>query len=187
MAVFGSLQTVRAQMAGSPALLAGLDFVERCLTPGSDERQRLMALAPDASGRTELAHGAFALEQCYLSKPSDKVRWEAHRLFIDIQAVIVGDEIMEVTDVSDLAVSEDLTPGKDMIFYHSYPDATRLRARDGFLAVLFPQDGHRPGLAVDAPVTIRKVVVKVPVCRLGPSPIKVAGSAMPAVRIADKS
>lgn len=163
MAVFGSIQTVRAQLAASPALTAALDFVERCLTPGSDERQRLMALAPDDSGRTELAHGAFALEQCYLSKPTDKVRWEAHKLYIDVQAVITGDEIMEIADVAELAVAEDLTPEKDVILYHPYAEGTRLRARDGFIAVLFPPDGHRPGLAVDSPVTVRKVVVKVPV------------------------
>lgn len=163
MAAFGSLQTLRDQMTGSPAFDAALEFVERCLNPGSDERRRLMGLAPDASGRTELAHGAFALEQCYRSKPTDTVRWESHRSYIDVQAVISGDEIMEVADVAELTVAEDLTPEKDVILYHPYPDGSRLRARDGFIAVLFPVDGHRPGLAVDSPILVRKVVVKIPV------------------------
>ena len=49
MAIFGSLATVRAQMAGSPALAAAMNHVERCLTPGTDEHKRLMALAQDTS------------------------------------------------------------------------------------------------------------------------------------------
>jgi YhcH/YjgK/YiaL family protein len=137
--------------------------VERCLTPGTDEHKRLMALAQDTSGRVELAHGAFALEQSYLTKSADKARWEAHKIYIDVQAVITGDEIMEVADVSELVVAEDLTPDKDVLLYEPYADGTRLRARDGFVAVLFPVDGHRPGLAVASPVPVRKVVVKVPV------------------------
>jgi YhcH/YjgK/YiaL family protein len=163
MAAFGSLETIRAQVAGSPALAAALDHVKRCLTPGTPDHQRLMALSPDESGREELAHGAFALEQCYLTKLSEKAKWESHKEYIDVQAVISGDEIMEVADIADLTFAEDLTPGKDVILYQPYADGTRLRARDGFVAVFFPVDGHRAALAVDEPAAVRKVVVKVPV------------------------
>jgi biofilm protein TabA len=163
MAIFGSLETVRAQIKHSPALTSAFAHAERCLTPGTDENKRLMALAPDASGRVELEHGAFALEQCYLTKPGDQVCWESHKVYLDVQAVIAGDEVMEVADVTDLSVSEDLTPEKDVIFHHPYAAASRLRAGKGFVAIFFPVDGHRPGLAVDSPAPVRKVVVKVPV------------------------
>lgn len=162
MAIFGSLETVRSQAASFPALATALAHVERYFIPGSAEQQRLTALEADESGRVELDHGAFALEQCYFTKPSEAVRWEAHKVYLDVQVVVSGDEILEVADVAGLAVAEDFTPAKDVLLYHPYADGTRLRARDGFVAVFFPPDGHRPGLAVDSPVLVRKVVVKVP-------------------------
>ncbi|HEY8990572.1 MAG TPA: YhcH/YjgK/YiaL family protein [Luteolibacter sp.] len=162
MALFGSLETVRSQAASFPALATAFAHVERYFTAGSPEQQRLAALNADESGRVDLDHGVFALEQCYLTKPSEAVKWEAHKVYLDVQVVVSGDEILEVADVSELSVEQDLTPDKDVLLFHPYADGTRLRARDGSVAVFFPPDGHRPGLAVASPALVRKVVVKVP-------------------------
>ncbi len=163
MAIFGSLVTVRSQLKPSPAFDAALDYVERCLTPGSEENQRLAAMQPGDKGRAELAHGAFAMEARAATKPPGEGRWESHKAYIDVQAVVSGAEIMEVADIADLAVTEDLTPEKDLVFYQAPGRSTRLLAESGFIAVFYPEDGHRPSQALDAPAPVCKVVVKVPV------------------------
>ena len=62
-----------------------------------------------------------------------------------------------------LSASEDLTPGKDVLFYHPSPRASLLKPVGGQGAVFFPVDAHRPSMAIDTPVLVRKTVVKVPV------------------------
>jgi YhcH/YjgK/YiaL family protein len=81
---------------------------------------------------------------------------------VDVQAVICGTEIMEVADIGELVLTEDLTPEKDLLFYQAPHSCSRLLAGAGFIAVFDPADGHRPSMAVDAPMPVRKVVVKVP-------------------------
>lgn len=164
MALFGSLATVRAQLAGSPSYLRTLAYVEEILRPGSPAHQRLLGVPMGETGRVELGDGVFALEQAYLPKPRATGRWEAHRAYIDVQVVVIGDELMEVTDVSRLRVAEDHTPGKDILFFEGYAEGSVLRVRAGEVAVFYPVDAHKPSLAVgEAAVVVRKTVVKVPV------------------------
>lgn len=165
MAVFGSLATVRAQLAGSPAFLAAFDYVARCLDASTAEHRRVQAVPVDTSERVELGDGMFALEQAYRAKPPADGRWESHRAYIDVQVIVAGEERMELADVRDLRVAEDFTPGRDVLFYHASDAGSSLRATAGAVAVFFPVDGHKPSLALDpaAPALVRKTVVKVPV------------------------
>ncbi|MFA6961571.1 MAG: YhcH/YjgK/YiaL family protein [Opitutaceae bacterium] len=164
MALFGSLATVRTQLAGSPSFQRTLAYVEEMLLPGSPAHQRLLAVPVGETERVELGDGVFALEQAYTAKPPAEGRWEAHRVYIDVQVIVTGDELMEVTDVSRLTIAEDLTPAKDLLFFNGYADGSVLRMRTGELAVFYPVDAHKPSLAAGTPpALVRKTVVKVPV------------------------
>lgn len=165
MAVLGSLSTVRAQLAATPAFTAAFAYVERCLTPGSAEHSRLLAVPLDATGRVELDHGAFALEQAYYPKQPVQGRWEAHREYVDVQVIVAGREQMELTDTGNLVVDEDFTPGRDLIFFQPYANGSVFVADTGAVAVFFPVDAHKPSLAApgEAQVVVRKTVVKIPV------------------------
>ncbi len=163
MALFGPLAAVRAQLADSRRFAAALACVEECARPGTALHGRLAAVAPGATDRVELAGGAFALLQAYLTKPRTEGRWETHRAHVDVQTVVDGEEFFEVADVARLALEEDLTPGKDVLFYRPFSAGSVLRLSGGATAVLFPLDAHLGGLVVQAPALVRKVVVKVPV------------------------
>jgi biofilm protein TabA len=163
MALFGSLATIRTQLASTPGFSAALTYVEACLRPGSEENRRVHAVASGTTERVELGDGVFALEQAYVSKPRAEGRWESHRAYIDVQVIVSGEEIMEVTDIGALQVEEDLTPGKDVLFYRSFDQASVLRVKAGEIGVFFPVDAHLPSLAVTEPALVRKTVVKVPV------------------------
>jgi biofilm protein TabA len=116
------------------------------------------------TNRVELGEGAFALEQCYNSKPREKGRLESHISYIDIQVLVEGEEFIEVAEISTLTVAENLTPGKDLIFYHDSRATSPLRLSGlGATAVFYATDGHMGGLAISTPALVRKIVIKVPV------------------------
>jgi len=163
MALFGSLETLRAQLATTPSFERAFAYVEDCLRPGSAAHQRLQAVKLGDTERVELGDGVFALEQAYLAKPRAEGRWESHYAYIDVQVIVEGDELMEVTDVKRLTIAEDLTPAKDLLFYRPFDDGSVLRVKAGEAAVFFPVDAHKPSLAVGTPSLVRKTVVKVPV------------------------
>lgn len=164
MALFGPLATIRRQLPDLPGFAAALDHAAAALDPASPVHRRIAGIAIDGTDRVELGGGVFALEQAYLSKPdTPDARWESHRRYIDVQVVVAGEELMEVTGTAGLAVAEDLTPGKDLIFYRPWGPGSRLRVAAGGVAVFFPDDAHRPSLAFGSPAPVRKVVVKVPV------------------------
>ncbi len=163
MALFGSLETLRSQLAPHAHFDTAFAYVEKVLQPGSAENVRVLAIAEGVTERLELGGGVFAMEQVYLTKAREQGFFESHRAYIDLQVIVAGEELMEVADVAKLAVSEDHTPGKDLIKYHMYDAASVVRVSAGEGAVFFPVDGHMPTLAVRAPALLRKTVVKIPV------------------------
>jgi YhcH/YjgK/YiaL family protein len=162
MAVFGPLSTVRAQLAQDVRFKAAFDYVAEALNPASAVHARIGAVAVGATDRHELAGGAFALEQAYLSKPRAEAFLESHRKYIDVQVVVAGEEIQEVVDIARMTVDVPYNPERDLIKYHDFRDTSLLSARDGLVGIYFPVDGHISRAAGPA-VLVRKTVVKVPV------------------------
>ena len=162
MAVFGPLSTVRGQLAHDPRFKAAFDYVAEILNPASPVRARLNVVAVGATDRHELAGGAFALEQAYLSKPRAEAFLESHRKYIDVQVVVAGEEIQEVVDIARMTVGAPYNPERDLIKYLDYKDTSLLSTRDGLVGIYFPVDGHI-SRAIGPAVLVRKTVVKVPV------------------------
>jgi biofilm protein TabA len=163
MALFGSLSTVRAQIASSPAFDLAFDYVARALTPGSAESDRIAAVSAGETVKIELGEGVFALEQAYLPKAPADGRWEAHERYIDVQVIVSGRELMGLIDVSALQLNDDQREARDLMFFAPHAGGSTLRAGAGDVAVFFPVDAHMPSVADGEPVLVRKTVVKVPV------------------------
>lgn len=100
----------------------------------------------------------FALVQEYETHLPEECRWEAHYTYTDIQYVVEGSEIMGWNILDSIVKTED-RPENDVYFFEAEGDYFVVHA--GQFAVFAPQDAHRPGLAVDGPAQIKKVVVKV--------------------------
>lgn len=163
MALFGSFPTVRAQAALARNFAPAFAYLAEALTPGTPVHERILKIGAEVTERIELGGGVFVLEQAYQPKPRAEGRFESHRLFIDLQAIVAGEELMEVIETDRLRVHEDLTPGRDLLFYDDLPGASVLRLRAGEVAVFFPADAHMPSLSARVPGLVRKAVVKVPV------------------------
>ncbi len=85
---------------------------------------------------------------------------EAHDTFVDVQYVITGEEKIIYTNREGLKVSTPYNAEKDVIFFESACGET-VCTKAGEAAVLFPDEAHLPGRAVNAPMTIKKAVMKV--------------------------
>ena len=163
MAVFGSFPAVHRQLRPDPRFSAAFAYVADALQPGSAAAARIGGLAVGVTERIELTGGAFALEQAYLPKARAEGFFESHRKFIDVQVVVVGEEMMEVAEITRLMVATDYNPERDLLKYADVADASVLRMQAGEVAVFFPEDGHMPSLQWRGPGLVRKTVVKVPV------------------------
>jgi YhcH/YjgK/YiaL family protein len=166
MASCGSFATVRAQATGNPGFSRAFSYLEEVLRSGSPAWTRISAIAAGESHKVELGDGVFAIEQVYETKPRAAGFFESHRKYVDLQAIVAGEEAMELIDASRLAPEGGYDSGRDLVLYrdHEATAVSVLRLRPGEVAVFHPADVHMPGLRVtDAPVLVRKSVVKVPV------------------------
>ena len=84
---------------------------------------------------------------------------EAHKKYIDIQYLLEGEELIGVGSLSDMTEVVTANPDRDLWLYHG--PLSYVKIGNGYFAVLFPQDAHAPGIAVNTPAPTRKVVVKV--------------------------
>lgn len=111
-------------------------------------------------GREEIEGEAlFALRQAYLSKPREKGLWEAHRRYADIQFIHEGRELLGVAPLVSMRTNREYTEEGDYALYEGEGQFFVLPPK-GF-AILFPEDVHMPGIAVDQSIRVRKIVVKV--------------------------
>ncbi len=110
-------------------------------------------------GRVEIdGSNLFALVQEYLTKPFEEGQWEAHRKYIDVQHMVIGKERMGFANIRTMQLGE-YVPEKD--FQPMAGGGNQVVVPAGYFAIFFPDDGHMPGLVVDAPERIKKVVLKV--------------------------
>lgn len=116
------------------------------------------------AGRYDLgADGAFVLVQEYETKCGSV--FEAHRKYIDIQCVVSGQEYIYVCDIHDAKGRlADYDEVKDVEFFASASECTRILADSDNPVVLFPCDAHQPCMSVDGISShVRKLVFKIPV------------------------
>ena len=112
------------------------------------------------AGRYEIDGDAlYAMVMDYDTKPAAGAFWEAHRRYIDVQVVASGVERMGYAHIADLAEAEPYDADKDFLKLDG--DGDMLRVDTGTFVIFHPHDAHMPGLALDGPVPVRKVVVKV--------------------------
>ena len=167
----GGKITCRKGFPGNDAvmILSTLAHASRyaCLHPGFRESLDYLASFDPATpaGRYEIAGTAcFALVQQYETAPASTRRMEAHQKFIDIQYVLSGTEIIGVSTPEGQKPITDYNPEKDIQFFDGTNGVSPWAMRAGELAIFFPEDLHRPGCQLgDEPVSVTKVVVKIPV------------------------
>ena len=102
----------------------------------------------------------YVMAQQYETKPMEKGRWEAHRKYIDVQYVHQGVERFGYANILELKPG-NYDEAKDFLSLEEEGKGFFFPVRQGTFVILFPQDGHMPGMAVSTPQPVKKFVVKV--------------------------
>ena len=103
----------------------------------------------------------FYLIQRYPTRDKDEMLFEAHKNYIDIQAIIDGQETIgyALTEI----LGEAVQPYKpDVAKYADPPVFTEVRLAKGMFAILYPDDAHKPCYDYGPEKSnVHKLVVKV--------------------------
>jgi YhcH/YjgK/YiaL family protein len=102
----------------------------------------------------------YAMVNSYVPAPAATRDYESHRTHVDVQFVASGSEIVFWSPLERLRETKAYAAEHDIVFYSGSDDAP-VHLRTGDFAVLFPQDGHKPGCLWTDRSTVKKVVVKV--------------------------
>ena len=147
--LYGTLKHLESYRGIHPGVMRGLELL------------RDTDFAQLADGRYEVdGERLFYSLQSYVNKPANDTP-EAHRKYIDIQFLISGREWMDVAPLANMTEVAEARPEGDIWLHRGPVDGRVLLAGDRF-AVLWPEDAHAPGIAVDGtPEQCRKCVVKV--------------------------
>src|ERR1039458_4310568 len=125
--IYDSLANAALYRNLSPRLKLGLDYLAR-FDPGT------------ADGRIPLdGDNVFALVQSYRPTPAAQRQFESHRLHIDIQCVVAGEEIIGYSTLDRLRETIPYSADNDSTLYTG-PDDMPLFMRAGDFTILFPQD-----------------------------------------------
>jgi YhcH/YjgK/YiaL family protein len=103
----------------------------------------------------------FAIVSEYQTKNDADAKWEAHKVYADVQFIVSGLEQMGYAPLSNTTEKDPYNPEKDIVFLNAKGDY--LTATAGTFIVFFPHDAHQPCVSVGAGSAIKKVVIKVKV------------------------
>ena len=99
--------------------------------------------------------------QRYTIRPMSQGKLEAHRKYIDIQFLLSGVEYLGYAPVKDLTVAEAYNPQKDIAFFNTQKNITKIKLEPGLFCILFPDDAHLPCCHLAEPAEARKAVIKI--------------------------
>ncbi|MBE6976757.1 MAG: DUF386 domain-containing protein [Ruminococcaceae bacterium] len=132
------------------------------ILPGLEEAVKLVDSLTDLTPATyPLSGGNKVLIQQGVTKSAQGALAEAHREYLDIQYILEGQEAFGWAPVEDLQLEGEFDTAKDKGKYSGEFDFITVRA--GFCYIVFPEDGHMPGVHLDEPANFKKAVVKLKV------------------------
>lgn len=132
------------------------------ILPGLEEVQTTVAEMTDFTPRTvPLSNGNKILVQQGTTKDAATQQVEAHRNYLDIQYLVKGEETVGWAPIETLTPAGDYNEAKDKAMYTGHVDF--LPIAEGYCYVAYPEDGHMPGVHLDAPKDYVKLVIKLKV------------------------
>jgi len=86
---------------------------------------------------------------------------EAHRKYLDLQYIIYGKEKIGFADYSNIKkVHSEYSSENDVEFFDSLDNECFITLNQNHYAIFFPEDIHRPGISINSPGNVRKVIFK---------------------------
>ncbi len=115
------------------------------------------------NGRYELdGDRMYCLVQRYWTKAHSQAAFEVHRKYVDVQFMLAGCETILWAPLAALTtVTQLYDSSRDIEFFSPVTGVTPVHLDVQQFAILFPEDGHAPGVEVDGSSDVVKAVVKV--------------------------
>lgn len=145
-----------------------IDQLERYIAvlPGLDKAAAFVQdfwRNPRADGRYEIdGERIFANVSTYDTKDRDGAQFESHRKYVDLQAVICGEEAIGWAPLTDAltVTKEEFSKGGDIAYYTGETVIDTVLPA-GTFALLLPQDAHMPCLYTGKERKVTKIIVKI--------------------------
>jgi YhcH/YjgK/YiaL family protein len=102
----------------------------------------------------------YALVQEYVTKPADQGTWEAHVRYADLQCVAQG---IERIGYGPMTRFEQRAYDAERDYMALAGSGEYLTLESGSFMLLWPGEGHMPGITADVPSTVKKIVIKIEV------------------------
>lgn len=118
-----------------------------------------LAELPKGKQELEGEHVYISVDE-YTTKDLENTRYESHKKYLDIQYVIRGVEVMGLTTLDKVEITEPYNETKDIAFYKN-DVGDYLNITPESFAVFFPEDVHRPCIKADTNSVVKKIVVKI--------------------------
>ncbi len=116
-------------------------------------------------GVYELTPDVRVIVQEYESRPrvtADKVLYERHKKYIDVQCIITGEELHGASKLGTGKECIAYKESDDIMFYTVY-DVPFYIIREGYFTIFFPDDMHTTNYGFGELTNVRKLVFKVKV------------------------
>ena len=98
----------------------------------------------------------------YEPKPASENRFETHQVYADLQYVVSGVELMQVTPTTSLIQATEYDSIGDYQFYTSTSFITDIVVNSGQFVVFYPCEAHRPACVfLDNKSKVKKLVFKI--------------------------
>ena len=125
------------------------DFIDEVMKNGAD------------AGRYELdGNRVYAMVQEYETRENGEL-FEAHRKYIDIQAIISGEECFAHADLRFCKVHTPYDKERDIEMLTLDGLSGNVNAARGDFLIYYPHDAHMPCLRCGESKSVKKVVVKI--------------------------
>lgn len=96
------------------------------------------------------------------TRPLENQKPEFHRQYLDIHIVLDGNEVIGAgVRGLPLDLSKPFNDAHDLGFCAAIPGETLIHLQAGELAIIFPQELHRPMSTCTTPAALRKIVAKI--------------------------
>ena len=103
----------------------------------------------------------YAMVMTYDTREAEELKFEAHKKYIDVQLLLKGSELLNVSLDHNLEVDTPYAEQKDVVLFKAPRYSTAVLLEPGNFTVLYPDDRHQPGCRVAEVASVRKMVVKV--------------------------
>lgn len=103
----------------------------------------------------------FYSVQSYQTKSESECKLESHKNYVDIQIIISGEELMDISDILRLTVKEEYDSVNDVMFWNIPQRMMRVTLKAGDCIVLYPENAHRGAIAEFKSQRVIKIVGKV--------------------------